>query len=458
MSIQVSTVPETAAGALKASSDHRYTYLATLLSQRPALETPAFKPDVAALLQELRDRATAQAHELAIPSTREEEWRFTDLSPLLQTSFQATTACVSFPDVVDWMLPEAARSRVVFVSGIYAPHVSAIANLPPGAIVGNLASLSLSEPQLARIRACLGQQPGAEEVFTALNTASLTDVAVVWIPKNQVLEVPIHLVFLSDAQETATISQPRCLVILESGSSVTLVEKYAALTPNAGVYFSNAVTEIWLEENAQLNHTRVQEDGSNAFHIGKTAIAQARSSRYTCNAISLGAKLSRHNLEVLQTGEQTETTLNGLTRIRDDQVSDTHSAIAYTKPYGKSRQLHKCIIDDQARAVFNGKVSVPKPAQLTDAGQLNRNILLSPKARVDTKPQLEITADNVKCSHGATVSQLDAEEVFYLQSRGLDQASAQKLLIDAFALEIINQIPVPSLQNKLADHVEIQKL
>ncbi|MDB9327395.1 Fe-S cluster assembly protein SufD, partial [Nodularia spumigena CS-590/02] len=178
---------------------------------------------------------------------------------------------------------------------------------------------------------------------------------------------------------------------------------------------------------------------------------------YTCHALSFGGKLSRHNLEILQTGEQTETTLNGLTMISDRQVGDTHSAIALNYPHSTSTQLHKCIVGDRAHAVFNGKVFVPKAAQLTNAGQLNRNLLLSSKARVDTKPQLEITADNVKCAHGATVSQLEDDEIFYLQSRGINEDDARKLLINAFAAEIINQIPVKSLQAVLLNTVNSLK-
>ncbi|PLZ34304.1 Fe-S cluster assembly protein SufD, partial [Fischerella thermalis WC558] len=219
------------------------------------------------------------------------------------------------------------------------------------------------------------------------------------------------------------------------------------------VYLTNAVTEIWIEDNAQVNHTRVEWDSREAFHVGKTAVTQGRYSRYTCNAISLGGRVSRHNLEILQTGEQTETNLNGLTVIGGNQLADTHSAIALNYPYGTSRQLHKTIVGDRAHAVFNGKVFVPKLAQLTDAAQLNRNLLLSSKARVDTKPQLEITADNVKCAHGATVSQLEDDEIFYLQSRGIDEESARSLLVHAFAAEIINQLPVPSLCEKLTQTI-----
>jgi Fe-S cluster assembly protein SufD len=202
------------------------------------------------------------------------------------------------------------------------------------------------------------------------------------------------------------------------------------------------VTEVWVAGNAEVNHTRVQRESAQAFHIGKTVVSQARDSRYTCTAISLGALLSRHNLEVFANGEQTQTALNGLTLLAEQQVGDTHSTIAFSQPHGSSQQVHKCIVDDRAHAIFNGKIFVPKLAQLTDAAQLSRTLLLSPKARVDTKPQLEITADNVKCAHGATVSQLEADELFYLQSRGIDADQARSLLIYAFAVDVIDRIPI----------------
>jgi Fe-S cluster assembly protein SufD len=354
----------------------------------------------------------------------------------------------------DITLPVTAKDalplRVVFVNGCYAPHLSTVdASLMPtlslGLFVGNLSNAPSSYHD--RLRDHLGKQEN-NEVFSALNRAGLVDAAVVFVPKNQEIETPIHLLFVTAAHEAPTMSQPHCLVIAEPGSSVTLIEDYATIG-NVST-FTNAVTEIVVGENASVNHTRIHREAHSGFHIGKTSVAQGRDSRYTCNAITLGGKLSRHNLEILQTGEQTQTTLNGLTAIAGEQLADTHSAIALNYPHGTSRQLHKCIVAGSAHAVFNGKVFVPKPAQVTDAGQLNRNLLLSPKARVDTKPQLEITADNVKCAHGATVSQLDDEEVFYLQSRGLDAKDARNLLINAFAAEIINQLPVPALRERLA--------
>ncbi|MEH2056888.1 MAG: Fe-S cluster assembly protein SufD [Nostoc sp.] len=447
MSIQVSpsTIPNSNVVSLTSTLLDKDAYLTELLNQVTASKTEGW-------LQDLRQSAASWVRHSTIPTTREEEWRFTDLSSLRKVQFNVET--VNYASLQFDVLPEAANSRLVFVNGVFAPELSAVSDLPSGIVVSNLAGLPLHEQE--GVRQYLAQAEGAQEVFTALNTAGIIDAAVVWVKKNVVVKTPIHLVFISG--KTLTISQPRCLVVAEGGSQVTLVEEYtnrrgAESAEEEGVYFTNAVTEVWVGDNAQVSHTRVEREGAEAFHIGKTAIAQSRDSGYTCHAITLGAKLSRHNLEILQTGEQTETTLNGLTMISGKQLGDTHSAIALNYPHSTSKQLHKCIVGDRAHAVFNGKVLVPKRAQLTDAVQMNRNLLLSSKARVDTKPQLEITADNVKCAHGATVSQLEDDEIFYLQSRGIDENDARKLLINAFAAEIINQIPVPSLREILLNTV-----
>jgi Fe-S cluster assembly protein SufD len=437
------------------SPKREVAYLSELLQQRQNLEAR----ETVAWLQDVRDRATPVVSELAIPTTRDEEWRFTDLSALLKVNFVAAKPTSALPDISSFVLPEAAESRLVFVDGFYAPELSSVAGMPEGVFVGNLQGSKIDA-----LRDYLAKLPGGQEVFTALNTASLTDAAMVWIPKDRAVEVPIHLLFVTTAGESPTVAHPRCLVVAESGSAVTVVEEYVVcphpqpLSHGRGgqeysAYLTNAVTEVWVGENAQVTHTRMQREGEEAFHVGKTAIAQARHSRYTCCAVSLGAKLSRHNLEIFQTGEGTETILNALTKIASEQRADTHSTIALNHPYGTARQVHKCIVGDRARAVFNGKILVPKPAQLTDAGQLSRTLLLSPKARVDTKPQLEITADNVKCAHGATVSQLETDEIFYLQSRGLDADSARNLLINAFATEIVDRIPLASLRQTISQIV-----
>ncbi|MFH7030408.1 MAG: Fe-S cluster assembly protein SufD [Heteroscytonema crispum UTEX LB 1556] len=456
MTIQVSPspIPNSISVDFSSAAVDKDAYLTELLNRVIAPKTEGW-------LQEVRQRASAFVRCSTIPTTREEEWRFTDLSGLRQVQFNnnvETLHATSLQDDIALLtLPEAANSRLVFVNGVYAPELSSVANLPAGVVVTNLAGLPGDYQE--RVKHYLGQAEGTQEVFTALNTAGMNDAAVVWVGKNVIVETPIHLLFVAVVGETATILQPRCLVVAETGSSVTLVEDYLNRrgAEKEGVYFTNAVTEIWIGENAQVNHTRVERDSVEAFHIGKTAIAQSRYSRYTCNVVTFGGRLSRHNLEILQTGEQTETTLNGLTMIAENQVADTHSAIALNYPYGVTKQLQKNIVGDRAHAVFNGKVFVPKPAQLTDAAQLNRNLLLSSKARVDTKPQLEITADNVKCAHGATVSQLEDDEIFYLQSRGIDENAARNLLINAFAAEIINQIPIPSLRETLTTAVNKQR-
>jgi Fe-S cluster assembly protein SufD len=456
--VSPSSVPNSNPVDLASAVLDRDAYLTELLNQVVQTRHSA-SVEVDPWLQELHERAALWVRKSVLPTTRDEEWRFTDLSSLRKVQFNVETRHGASLQKDTLLLPEAANSRLVFVNGVYAPELSAVADLPDGIVVSNLTNLPVETRHGAslqsRVQQYLAQTEGAHEVFTALNTSGIKDVAVVWVAKNVVVETPIHLVFVA-AAEAASISLPRCLVVAETGSSVTLVEEFTnrrGAESAEKVYFTNAVTEIWVEENAQVSHTRLELEGAEAFHIGKTAVSQARDSRYTCHAIALGGKLSRHNLEILQTGEQTETTLNGLTMIGGNQLGDTHSAIALNYPYSTSRQLHKCIVGDRAHGVFNGKVFVPKPAQLTDAAQLNRNLLLSPKARVDTKPQLEITADNVKCAHGATVSQLEDDEIFYLQSRGIDENDARNLLINAFAAEIINQIPVPSLRERLTQTV-----
>jgi Fe-S cluster assembly protein SufD len=412
--------------------------------------TPPANPQ----LQDIRTQASAYLQEETIPTNKNEEWRFTNLSPLLAQTFAAPSTQIPPVNINGLVIPEAPDSRLVFVNGIYAPQYSNIANLPAGVFVGNLAAaIDMGLP----INDYLGKQPGGEEVFTAINTAGINEAAVVWLTKDSSCESPIQLLFIATVDDVAIAIQPRTLIVMEAGSSATLVQEYLHTSIPHHAYFNNAVTEIWLGDAAKLNHTRIQDEDITAIHIGKTAVSQSQHSSYTGNSIDLGAKLSRHNWEIFQIGAATETNLNGLAMVKDEQESDTHSTIALTKPHGTTNQLHKCIVDDRAHAIFNGKVFVPQAAQQTNAGQLNRNLLLSSNARIDTKPQLEITADNVKCAHGATVSQLEDDEIFYLQSRGLDIETAKILLINAFAVEIIDRIPVASVREKLAIAVKAFK-
>ena len=431
----------------------RFQMLQSLLDRRLPLNSANLAADRAQLLNSLRDKAAAIASEQQLPGKKDEEWRFTDISALVESDFTPATSGSEDGDIdiTPFIVPECDRARLVFVNGVFSSSLSDCSALD-GQTAVNLCSDSLSSD---KISSYLGKQSGSEEVFTALNTASLTDSAIVWIKANQIIEQPIHLLFITREEDKAAIANPRCLIIAEANSSATIVEQYITLsscpaTSGTSPYFNNSVTEVWLDNNAEVNHTRIQQEGQHTIHIGKTAVSQKRDSRYTINAVSLGAKLSRHNLEIFQQGEGVQTTLNGLTEIAGGQTADTHSRVHHLYPNGGSDQLHKCIVDDRAHAVFNGKVFVPQAAQLTNADQLNRNLVLSQNAKVDTKPELQITADNVKCSHGATVSQLQEEEVFYLQSRGLSKDDSQHLLIDAFAGEILQRIPVKSLNKLLA--------
>ena len=254
--------------------------------------------------------------------------------------------------------------------------------------------------------------------------------------------------------QTCALPISRCLVLAEAGAELTLVEHYAALTD--GAYLTDAVTEIVAGDGAQVRHVRLQDEARSAFHIATCAVALAKDAAYSSHAVGLGARISRHNLEVKQNGEGAQARLDGLTLIAGRQLADTHTLLRHGRANGTSRQLHKCIVGGAAHAVFNGKIAVARGAQLTDSAQESRNLLLSDKAHVDTKPQLEIFADDVKCAHGATVGQLEADQLFYLCSRGLSQQRARNLLTYAFGAEVIDRIPVPSLVEQLEELVLAQ--
>jgi Fe-S cluster assembly protein SufD len=448
MSQKVTSISSAPSFAIAADAVHSSDgYLLELLNQREALH-----PDLADGLEGWRDEAGDRARLQSLPTTRDEEWRFTNLSPLLDVSF---TAAAQFDDldISSLAIPEAAGSRLTFVNGRYAASLSDTSALPAGVTVGSLSSLSPERQAHVQQHLTLDAM-GQADVFALLNSACLSDVAVIWVERNCVVETPIHLLFVSSAGNNPSLSYPRSLVVADRSSAVTLVEQFVGM--GGGQYFANAVTEILLGENAQVEHCKWQQESDTSFHIARTAIAQAQDSRYIGHTISTGARLSRHTLSVRQDGLNTATTLNGLTVVAGSQLSDTHTAIDHAQPQGTSDQIHKCIVGDRAHSVFNGKIVVRQDAQMTDSSQSSRNLLLSSKARVDTKPQLEIFADNVKCAHGATVSQLEADEIFYLQSRGLSQEKARQLLTYAFAVESIDRISIDSVAEQLRQFVLVR--
>ena len=421
-------------------------YLETLLATQPT-------PVVPSALAALRAKGAAQVHSLPLPSTRDEDWRFTDLAPLLRQTFSAAIAApkLGLRDIQSWLLPEAAAGRLVFVNGVFAADLSA-RTLPAGVQLRTI-NEALADPALAeRVAKELGAQSGQEtNVFAALNDALCTDGALLCIERNQIVAAPLHLLFINAPQATAHVVASRCLVIAERGSQATVIEDYVSL--GDGSYLNSAVSEFVLGEGAQLTHAKLQREAAGAFHIASTDATLARDAQYLSTSLTLGARLSRHDVRVRLAGEGAHCTINGLNLLSGRQLGDTHSLIDHVLPHCTSAQLHKCIVDDNAHAVFNGKVRVRRDAQKTDSRQSSRNLLLSEKARVDTKPELQIDADDVKCAHGATVGQLDMDEVFYLQSRGLSQSASRSLLTFAFAAEIIDQLPVASLHDSLRQWV-----
>jgi len=399
-------------------------------------------------LEKFRQIGTEKFLKSEFPSKKEEDWRFTDLSALRKYEYEiAEPLKVEAEEIEPFLLTESQADRLVFVNDSYQPQLSK--NSSKGVYVGNFAGFS--EPE--KVTDYLGQDFWDLNYFTALNKAGMKDLAIIWVKAN--IEVPevIQLLFLSSGNEKPSLRQPHILIVAEKNSKVQLVETYQALDDEK-IYWTNSVSQIFLEENASLEHTRIQWEGKKSFHLAKTTVQQKRDSQYKIVEINLGAQLSRHNLDILQLGEQTETRLSGLSLGQDEQITDTHTKVGLRHPYGTVDQLQKSILDDRAQAVFNGKIIVPQAAQMTNAAQLNRNLLLSAGAQVNTKPELEITADNVKCSHGATVAQLEEEEIFYLRSRGLTLTECRHLLVEAFAAEIINQVRYPSLRKRLFTHIK----
>ncbi|MFA6310734.1 MAG: Fe-S cluster assembly protein SufD [Sterolibacterium sp.] len=423
-------------------------YLENLLAGQPYLP-----PALPALrwINNLRAEAVDRVGELTVPSPRDEAWRFTDISQLTRSSFQrAQTATTLRPvDIERFDIAEAAN-RLVFVDGQYAPQLSRTA-IDCGVVVTHLAEGG--EAHAALVESHLGRHAGfGNNVFAALNTAFLQDAALIIAPRNSAVAAPLHLLFI--ATQPGVASYPRCLLVAQTGSAVTLIEDYVAMQETA--YFTNAVTEISLAEGARVQHVRVQREGNEGFHIANCAVTLDRASSYQSVSMALGARLSRYDLKVLQAAEGAECSIDGLALIAGRQLADTHTYIDHAQPFGVSRQLHKCIVGGAAHAVFNGKIMVRPGAQRTDSSQSSRNLLLSDRAHIDTQPQLEIFADDVKCNHGATVGQLNNEEVFYLTSRGLPDGVARKLLTYAFGAEIIARIPVASLREQLAQAVMAQ--
>ncbi len=406
------------------------------------------RPDGPVWLRKTRARALARFSDLGFPTTREEDWRFTSVAPIVQRPFRlapADPAGVAAADLAPALFGDEGVVRLVFVNGRYAAALSDVSGLPPGVEVGDLGAALASRPEA--VEQHLTRLAGCAQAFTALNTAFLEGGALVVVPAGVVVEQAIHLLFVSAPGNGPTVSHPRVLVVAGENSQVRVVESYAGV--GDGEYFTNAVTEVVAGPNAVVDHYKVQREQAGGFHVGSLHVALARSANVTSCAIALGAALSRNDIVAVLGGEGAECTLNGLYLVDGTRLVDTHTTIDHTQPHCDSHEVYKGILSGRGQGVFNGKIIVRPDAQKTDAKQTNRALLLSDEAQINTKPQLEIFADDVKCTHGAAVGQLDDDAIFYLRSRGLDLAQARTLLIQAFAGDILGRIRIEPLRERL---------
>jgi Fe-S cluster assembly protein SufD len=388
----------------------------------------------------LRKAGIARFAELGFPTLRDEDWRFTNVAPITILPFKPTfepTDGISTGALEEFAFAKMSGSRLVFVNGHYAAQLSSVKDLPAGVKAGSLAAALGSDA--AFLEKHLGRYAqNADNGFTALNQAFFLDGGFVYVPAGKVVEEPIQFVYVSTDQQRGATFHPRNLVIAEANSRVTILESYVSL--GGANYFTNAVTELFAGDNAHLEFVKFQDEAADAFHIAAFHGEFGRASHVNVHSFALGAKLSRNNIRTKLSGEGLECILNGLYLTRNEQLADHHMVVEHAQPHCASHEYFNGILDDKSRGVFHGRILVQPIAQKTDAKQTNKNLLLSDDAIANTKPQLEIYADDVKCTHGATIGQLNDESIFYLRSRGIGPETARRMLIHAFAGEIIERI------------------
>lgn len=401
----------------------------------------------------LRKNAIEVFNVLDFPTTKNEEWKYTNVSPILNYKFAVPAdrnkIALDEQDFELYKISNLDAHIVVLINGFYDSEYSTLEKLPKGVIVENLASAIKNHPEL--IAGHLGKYVKFENGFIALNTALTQDGVVIYVPDNIVIENPIHIINITGSEEGQILAQPRNLVITGKNTEVKIVETYNSFGGDAN--FNNNVTEIIAGENSHIDLYRIQNENQSSFNISRTQVEQKRNSTATIYTMTTGGALVRNDINSVLDDENCSCNLYGLYLIDGDQHVDNHTLIDHAKPNCRSNELYKGVLNDKSHAVFNGKVFVRKDAQKTNAYQSNKNILLSKDALVDTKPQLEIFADDVKCSHGATVGQLEDEALFYLRARGISKDNARSILIRAFANDIFDEIKIDALHDYLNEMV-----
>ena len=399
------------------------------------------------LLNDLRLRGRESFHELGLPSRRTEEWRFTRLKSIEDGSFESPVLTPPRVDVSRWRL--AGSHLLVFVDGVFSPDASDKPDLPDGVAVSNLVvTATAGSDFVARHLGSIA--PFEDHPFAALNSALFSDGAAIHIPDGVELEKPIQLVFVSGSDGRDVLAAPRVLVVAGAGSRATVVENHVG---DGGASLSCPVGEIVIGESAKLSHIVIQEEDPEASHLAVRQIHLAENSRYEAQSISLGGALARTDIGVAFEGENAVASLDGLYLTDGSQQADTHLTVRHAVANCESHQLYKGILGGSSRAVFNGRIVVDQDAQKTDANQANRNLLLSDAAVVNSNPQLEIFADDVRCTHGSTIGRLDEDAIFYLRARGIGAEDARRLLVEAFAGEVLDRIPIDEIRDRLVDAV-----
>lgn len=401
-------------------------------------------------LRQARESAIRRFSDVGFPTPRTEAWKYTRVAPIEKRRFTPAKSApsVSAADVERFQLAATDCHRLVFVDGQFSESLSCVGEIPAGVAIEPLAAAIERTPD--QVQSLLGpDEDKTTNCFSALNTAFMRDGAVIRLSRDAVVMYPIHLIFVASGQQDEIVSHPRIVVMGERGSRAAIVESFVSL--DESVYFNNVRTDIRVGPSACIEHYKLQRESRKAFHVADLRVHQSSNSGFHSHSISFGGSLARNDIRVALDAENALCTLDGLFLADGRQHVDYHTHIDHLKPACTSKEFYKGILSDRSRGVFNGAVFVHPGADGTDAQQTNNNLLLSKDAEIDTKPQLEIYADDVKCSHGATVGQLDENMLFYLRSRGIDETAARGLLVYGFARDVVDRIEVGAIRNRLAD-------
>ena len=403
--------------------------------------------DIDSPVHDVRSEAIKIFETQGFPSKKDEAWKYTSLKSILKhdySVFPKSENSIEYHDVKKYFIHDIDSYKIVFIDGRYSSHLSQTTH---DGLDVCLMSAALNKPKYQLIIKNYFNKIAPKDSLTSLNTAFSQEGAYIQIPKNKIVDKPIQIIHFSTGNESALMQQPRNLIVVNENSHVQIIERHQSLTENP--VLTNSVTEIFANKRAIVDYYKVQNDNEHASLIDNTFINQKQESHCSVHTFSFGGKLTRNNLNFYQNGERIDSTLKGVTIIGNKQHVDHNTMVHHIEPNCESHQDYKGVFDDSSTGVFNGKVLVNKEAQKTNAFQANNNILVSDKASINTKPQLEIFADDVKCSHGCTIGQLDESALFYMRSRGIPEKEAKALLMYAFSNNVLNSVKIPEIKQRI---------